>query len=174
MVLLVGQVGSDMIDREAFQEVDYRRMYGDVAKWAAQIDRADRIPEYVAHAWRIAMSGRPGPVVLALPEDVLSATAAVADAPRADPTPAAADPAQVADALARLASARRPLALVGGSRWDPDACAALAAGCSSPAAGWTSGARTSTTTGSRITRAISALARIRSSPRACAMLTCSS
>ncbi len=126
MVLLVGQVGSDMIDREAFQEVDYRRMYGDVAKWAAQIDRADRIPEYVAHAWRIAMSGRPGPVVLALPEDVLSATAAVADAPRADPTPAAADPAQVADALARLASARRPLALVGGSRWDPDACADLA------------------------------------------------
>jgi acetolactate synthase-1/2/3 large subunit len=126
MVLLVGQVGSDMTDREAFQEIDYRRMYGDVAKWAAQVDRADRIPEYVAHAWRVAMSGRPGPVVLALPEDVLSATAVVDDPPRATHTPAAADPAQVAEALARLASARAPLVLVGGSRWDPDACADLA------------------------------------------------
>ena len=126
MVLLVGQVGSDMTDREAFQEIDYRRMYGDVAKWAAQIDRADRIPEYVAHAWRLAMSGRPGPVVLALPEDVLSGTAAVADAPRAIPTPAAADPTQVAEVRARLAAARSPLVLVGGSRWDNDACADLA------------------------------------------------
>ena len=126
MVLLVGQVGSDMTDREAFQEIDYRRMYGDVAKWAAQIDRADRIPEYLAHAWRLAMSGRPGPVVLALPEDVLSGTAAVADAPRAIPTPAAADPTQVAEVLARLAAARSPLVLVGGSRWDNDACADLA------------------------------------------------
>jgi len=126
MVLLVGQVGSDMTDREAFQEIDYRRMYGDVAKWAAQIDRADRIPEYVAHAWRLAMSGRPGPVVLALPEDVLSGTAAVADAPSAIPTPAAADPTQVAEVRARLAAARSPLVLVGGSRWDDDACADLA------------------------------------------------
>jgi acetolactate synthase-1/2/3 large subunit len=126
MVLLVGQVGSDTTDREAFQEIDYRRMYGDVAKWAAQIDRADRIPEYVAHAWRLAMSGRPGPVVLALPEDVLSGTAVVADAPRAAHTPAAADPAQVAEVRARLAAARSPLVLVGGSRWDPDACADLA------------------------------------------------
>ena len=126
MVLLVGQVGSDMTDREAFQEIDYRRMYGDVAKWAAQIDRADRIPEYLAHAWRLAMSGRPGPVVLALPEDVLSGTAAVADAPRAIPTPAAADPTQVAEVRARLAAARSPLVLVGGSRWDNDACADLA------------------------------------------------
>ena len=126
MVLLVGQVGSDATDREAFQEIDYRRMYGNVAKWAAQIDRADRIPEYVAHAWRLAMSGRPGPVVLALPEDVLSGTAVVADAPRAAHTPAAADPAQVALVRARLAVARSPLVLVGGSRWDPDACADLA------------------------------------------------
>jgi len=125
MVLLVGQVGGDMTDREAFQEIDYRRMYGDVAKWAAQIDRAERIPEYVAHAWRLAMSGRPGPVVLALPEDVLSGTAAVADAPRAAHTPAAADVSQVAEVRARLAAARSPLVLVGGTRWDPDACASL-------------------------------------------------
>ena len=61
MIVFVGQVGSDMVDREAFQEIDYRRMFGSVAKWAAQIDRAERIPEYVAHAYRVAMSGRPGP-----------------------------------------------------------------------------------------------------------------
>ena len=61
MIVFVGQVGSDFVDREAFQEIDYRRMYGSVAKWAAQIDRAERIPEYVAHAYRVAMSGRPGP-----------------------------------------------------------------------------------------------------------------
>ena len=77
MILFVGQVGGDFVDREAFQEIDYRRMFGSVAKWAAQIDRAERIPEYVAHAYRIAMSGRPGPVVLALPEDMLSARADV-------------------------------------------------------------------------------------------------
>ena len=77
MIVFVGQVGGDMVDREAFQEIDYRRMYGSVAKWAAQIDRAERIPEYVAHAYRLAMSGRPGPVVLALPEDMLTARADV-------------------------------------------------------------------------------------------------
>src|SRR5438045_5733808 len=84
MVLFIGQVGGDFVDREAFQEIDYRRMYGSVAKWAAQIDRAERIPEYVARAYRVAMSGRPGPVVLALPEDVLSATAECADPERVD------------------------------------------------------------------------------------------
>ena len=126
MVLLVGQVGGDMVDREAFQEVDYRRMFGDVAKWAAQIDRAERIPEYVAHAWSVAMSGRPGPVVLALPEDMLAAQARVADAPRVDALPAAADAAQVGEAHALLARARAPLLLVGGSRWDAAACGALA------------------------------------------------
>ncbi len=75
LIVFVGQVGGDFVDREAFQEIDYRRMYGSVAKWAAQIDRAERIPEYVAHAYRTAMSGRPGPVVLALPEDMLAARA---------------------------------------------------------------------------------------------------
>src|SRR6266480_5026630 len=73
MIILVGQVGNDFVDREAFQEIDYRRMYGSTTKWTAQIVRAERIPEYVAHAFRIAMAGRPGPVVLALPEDMLAA-----------------------------------------------------------------------------------------------------
>lgn len=125
MVLLVGQVGGGVVDREAFQEIDYRRMYGSVAKWVAQIDRAERVPEYIARAWRVAMSGRPGPVVLALPEDMLSARAICADAPWIDAVaeaPAAADVGTSRDLLAR---ARRPLVVVGGSRWDAQACAAL-------------------------------------------------
>ena len=79
MILFIGQVGNDFIDREAFQEIDYRRMYGQMAKWVAQIDRAERIPEYLAHAFQVATSGRPGPVVLALPEDMLTSLASVAD-----------------------------------------------------------------------------------------------
>ncbi|HEY4300755.1 MAG TPA: thiamine pyrophosphate-binding protein, partial [Candidatus Didemnitutus sp.] len=76
MILFVGQVGNDMVEREAFQEIDYRRMYGPMAKWVAQIDRADRVPEYINRAFHTAVSGRPGPVVLALPEDMLTETAA--------------------------------------------------------------------------------------------------
>ena len=72
MILFVGQVGSDVVEREGFQEIDYRRMYGDIAKWVAQIDRADRIHEMVSRAFHVAVSGRPGPVVLALPEDMLT------------------------------------------------------------------------------------------------------
>jgi len=72
MILFVGQVASDQRDREAFQEVDYRAMFAPLAKWVAEIDRADRIPEYISHAFHVAQSGRPGPVVLALPEDMLS------------------------------------------------------------------------------------------------------
>ena len=125
MIVFVGQVGGDMVDREAFQEIDYRRMFGSVAKWAAQIDRAERIPEYVAHAYRLAMSGRPGPVVLALPEDVLTARATCADPPRVEAVPAAPAPEQVAAARALLADSQSPLVLVGGSRWDAAACAAL-------------------------------------------------
>src|SRR6476646_6025034 len=125
MIVFVGQVGSDFVDREAFQEIDYRRMYGSVAKWTAQIDRAERIPEYVARAYRVAMTGRPGPVVLALPEDMLAARAACADASRVDAVSAAPDAGQIASARQILAGARRPLVLVGGSRWDAAACAAL-------------------------------------------------
>jgi len=125
MIVFVGQVGGDMTDREAFQEIDYRRMYGSVAKWAAQIDRAERIPEYLAHAYRVAMSGRPGPVVLALPEDMLTARAVCSDAARVDAIVAAPDAGQVAEARDLLARAARPLVIVGGSRWDADACAEL-------------------------------------------------
>jgi len=127
LILFVGQVGSDFADREAFQEIDYRHMYGSIAKWVAQIDRPERIPEYVARAYRTAMSGRPGPVLLALPEDMLTARADTQDAPPvrvAEVVPASED---AAAARALLAGARRPLVLVGGPRWSTAACAELAA-----------------------------------------------
>ncbi len=117
LILLVGQVGGDAVEREAFQEIDYRRMFGPLAKWVAQIDRIERIPELVARAFATACSGRPGPVVLALPEDVLAADADVADAKPfhvVQPSPAVAD----IEALERrLAHADRPFAIVGGAGW---------------------------------------------------------
>jgi acetolactate synthase-1/2/3 large subunit len=125
MIVLVGQVGSDFADREAFQEIDYRRMYGSTTKWAAQINRVERIPEYLAHAFRIAMAGRPGPVVLALPEDMLAAQSDVNDASRVDALPIAPTREQIAAACQALAHAQRPLLLAGGSRWDREACSAL-------------------------------------------------
>ncbi len=125
LIVFVGQVGRDMVDREAFQEVDYRRMYGSVAKWAAQIDQVERIPEYIARAWRLAVSGRPGPVVLALPEDMLTAHARCADAPRVEAVPAAPGPDAIAALQRRLATAERPLVLVGGARWSAAGCHAL-------------------------------------------------
>jgi len=126
LIVLVGQVGSDFAGREAFQEIDYRRMYGSIAKWVAQIDRADRIPEHVAHAFRVATSGRPGPVILSLPEDMLSATADVGDAANVAPivvTPAA---AELAKLRALLTASKRPLVIAGGSGWNAAASAALA------------------------------------------------
>ncbi len=117
MILFVGQVGRSMVDREAFQEVDYRKMFSDLAKWVGQIDDIDRIPEYISHAFHIATSGRPGPVVLALPEDVLSATAVVEDSRPAVPVMARADDEDTAAVAAALAEAERPLVIVGGGGW---------------------------------------------------------
>ncbi|HYD95418.1 MAG TPA: thiamine pyrophosphate-binding protein [Noviherbaspirillum sp.] len=122
MILFIGQVGSDFVEREAFQEIDYRRMFGTMAKWVAQIDRADRIPEYVARAFQVATSGRPGPVVLALPEDMLSAQADVAEARRYQPVQAAPSAAQIEQLRAMLAASRRPVAILGGAGWDAAAC----------------------------------------------------
>jgi acetolactate synthase I/II/III large subunit len=123
MILFIGQVGSDFTDREAFQEVDYRRMFGQMAKWVAQIDRADRIPEYIARAFQVATSGRQGPVVLALPEDMLVSQAAVADTRRYQPVQASPSQQQANELRSMLAAAQRPLLLLGGSGWTPDACA---------------------------------------------------
>ncbi|MFM8547923.1 MAG: thiamine pyrophosphate-binding protein [Betaproteobacteria bacterium] len=125
MVLLIGQVGSDFADREAFQEMDYRLMFGPMAKWVAQIERADRIPEYIAHAFQVATSGRMGPVVLALPEDVLSARAVAPPAACHQPVRAAPSTGQIARLRDMLAAAQRPLVLLGGMGWSPRACADL-------------------------------------------------
>ena len=125
MILFIGQVGNDFMDREAFQEIDYRRMYGQMAKWVTQIDRADRIPEYMARAFQVATSGRPGPVVLALPEDMLIAAAQVADTRRYTPVQASPSAAQIGTLRAMLAEAQRPMLLLGGGTWNAQACADL-------------------------------------------------
>jgi len=123
LILLVGQVASNQEEREAFQEVDYRRMFGPLAKWVAQIDRTDRIPELMARAFATATSGRPGPVVLALPEDMLSAEA---DVPDARPyRPVQPHPGDLSALRDLLAGAERPLALLGGAGWTPQASADL-------------------------------------------------
>nr|HMN66520.1 thiamine pyrophosphate-binding protein [Burkholderiaceae bacterium] len=127
MVVFVGQVGTDFLDREAFQEIDYRRMFGQMAKWVAQIDRAERIPEYVARAFQVATSGRMGPVVLALPEDVLVQQAAVADTARHRPVHASPAAAQIGELAAMLARAQRPFVMLGGTGWTPRACEDLRA-----------------------------------------------
>jgi acetolactate synthase-1/2/3 large subunit len=127
MVVFVGQVGNEFIEREAFQEIDYRRMYGPMTKWVAQIDRVERIPEYVNHAFHTAMAGRPGPVLLALPEDALFAQAAVADVPRYQTVRAAPAPADMAKLRAMLQAAERPFVILGGGGWDRASCDALRA-----------------------------------------------
>jgi acetolactate synthase-1/2/3 large subunit len=127
MILFIGQVGGDVAEREAFQEMDYRRMYGQMAKWVAQIDRAERIPEFVSHAFHAAVSGRPGPVVLALPEDMLVSQAVVADAApyaRVKAHPGIADLERMRELLE---AAQRPLVILGGGDWSADACADIRA-----------------------------------------------
>ncbi len=123
MILFIGQVGSDFMDREAFQEVDYRRMFGQMAKWVAQIDRPDRIPEYIARAFQVATSGRPGPVVLALPEDMLTTKATVADTRAYVPTQGAPSAPQIAQLRQMLSEAKRPMLLLGGGGWNAQATA---------------------------------------------------
>ena len=85
MILLVGQVGREMLDREAFQEVNHQILFSEMSIWSAEIKHASRIPEYLSHAFHVALSGRPGPVVLSLPEDMLRDEAEVEDAPRTIP-----------------------------------------------------------------------------------------
>jgi acetolactate synthase-1/2/3 large subunit len=123
MVLLIGQCAREHLDREAFQEIDYRRMFGQMAKWVAQIDDARRIPEYLSHAFHTAASGRPGPVVLSLPEDVLSDPCpAVPGAPAYQRVAASPSGAQIERLRERLEGARRPMVIAGGSGWTQQAC----------------------------------------------------
>ncbi len=127
MVVFIGQVGNEFAEREAFQEMDYRRMYGQMAKWAAQIDRVERIPEYVSHAFHTAMAGRPGPVVLALPEDTLFAQAAVADVPHFHAVRPSPSPVQMDQVSQLLGKAEKPFVIVGGGGWNREACRKLQA-----------------------------------------------
>ncbi|MBM3564512.1 MAG: thiamine pyrophosphate-binding protein [Alphaproteobacteria bacterium] len=117
MILFIGQVARHMRDREAFQEIDFRRMYGQMAKWVAEIDDPARVPEYVSRAFHVAQSGRPGPVVLAVPEDMLTEEAAAEDAGPARVAVAHPDPALMAELHALLSRAKRPLLLIGGAGW---------------------------------------------------------
>ena len=122
MVVLVGQVARQQLDREAFQEVDFRRMFAPLAKWVAQIDMAERVPELVNQAFQVATSGRPGPVVLALPEDMLRDRRAVAVAGPYRAVRAHPGAADLAEMSRLLGAAERPVMLVGGSGWIDDAC----------------------------------------------------
>ncbi len=125
MILLVGQVSRDVYEREAFQELDYRAVFGTLAKWATQIESADRIPEVMARAFSVAMSGRPGPVVVALPEETLLESADCADVSRVEIREAVPAPADL-DLLEQwLREAARPVIVAGGSRWDAAASQAL-------------------------------------------------
>ena len=129
MILFIGQVASDQRDREAFQEVDYRQMFGPgtlgMAKWVGEVHDAERLPEYVARAFHTAMQGRPGPVVLVLPEDMLTQPIAAPVVAPARMAEAAPTPAALAELRERLAAARKPLVIAGGGGWTPEATAAL-------------------------------------------------
>ena len=125
MIMFVGQVDRGFRDREAWQEIDCRAVFGSMTKWTAEIETASRVTEYVSRAFHTAMNGRPGPVVLALPHDMLAEATIARDAPAA----VAAEPAPCARELAALQAlldeAGAPVLLVGGGRWDEDACAAV-------------------------------------------------
>lgn len=127
MILFIGQVASHAKEREAFQEVDYKRFFGDIAKWVVEIDDAARIPEFVTRAFAVATSGRPGPVVISLPEDMLTSEV---EAPAALPhTPVETRPGEAElDALQMLlANAKRPFVILGGTRWNEEAVAHMRA-----------------------------------------------
>lgn len=125
MILFIGQIESGFKGREAFQEVDYTQMFGGVAKWVAEIDSLERIPEIVAKAFSIALSGRPGPVVISLPEDVLFGSGLCADAPPVRVAYAAPDPAAMGELRELLRAARQPLVVLGGTGWDAEASQAI-------------------------------------------------
>jgi acetolactate synthase-1/2/3 large subunit len=129
MVLFVGQVAGEQRDREAFQELDYRQMFGPgtlgLAKWVAEVHDPERLPEYIARAFHTALQGRPGPVVLALPEDMLSMPTRAPVLPRIEPALAWPAPGALREVRSLLLAAQRPLVIVGGQGWDAAACSAM-------------------------------------------------
>jgi acetolactate synthase-1/2/3 large subunit len=129
MILFIGQVASDQRDREAFQEVDYRQMFGPgtlgMAKWVGEVHDPHRLPEYVARAFHTALQGRPGPVVLVLPEDMLTQPTPSPVLPRVEPALAWPAPGGLRDLRALLLAAQRPFVIAGGSGWDAEGAKAL-------------------------------------------------
>ena len=129
LVLFVGQVAGDQRDREAFQELDYRQVFGPgtlgLAKWVGECHSADRLPEYVARAFHTALQGRPGPVVVVLPEDMLTTSTAAPVLPRVVPAQAWPAPGALREVRTRLLAAQRPFVIAGGSGWDAEAASAL-------------------------------------------------
>jgi acetolactate synthase I/II/III large subunit len=126
MILFVGQVARRMRGREAFQEVDYRAVFGTMTKWTTEIDDPSRVSEIVSHAFHIAANGRPGPVVVALPEDMLTERVAVGDGLPYRLVEASPGHGDIEEFAALLAKAERPMMLIGGSRWSESGCAAMA------------------------------------------------
>ena len=120
LVLLVGQIPFAETDRESFQEVDYRKMFAPLAKWVTQIDDVTRIPELIAHAFDVATSGRPGPVVVAISEEMQREMASVPDLPPCKVLPPHPSPEALPQIMAMLEKAQRPLAVLGGSCWTED------------------------------------------------------
>ena len=125
MILFIGQVQRDAREREAFQEVEFRRALTEYAKWVGEIDDAARIPEFVTRAFAVATSGRPGPVVLTLPEDMLRDEVEAPDARPYVPVSAHPGRSQLADLHRRLMAAERPMVILGGTRWDDEAVAGI-------------------------------------------------
>ncbi len=117
MILFVGQIATWMRDREAFQEIDYRAFFGPIAKWVTEVEDAARLPEIVSRAWSTALSGRPGPVVVALPEDMLSAATDAAAGARVAISRPYPEPSALAQAIDMLSQAQAPLVLAGGGGW---------------------------------------------------------
>ena len=125
LILFIGQVERGMLGRGAFQEMDYRAYFGSTVKWATEIEDPARIPEILQRAFHVAMQGRPGPVVIALPEDVLTEMAASIDAPRVEPAPIWPGQTQMAELQKMLWAAQRPIVILGGGGWSEKARAAL-------------------------------------------------
>ncbi|NBX96512.1 MAG: thiamine pyrophosphate-binding protein [Betaproteobacteria bacterium] len=129
MVVIIGQVGAEFRDREAFQEVDYRQFFGPgtlgMAKWSAEVSDAARLPEYISRAFHTALQGRPGPVVLAVPEDVMSGLTDAPVLPRVEPARAVPPPQDLMRWRSLLEAAQRPLMIVGGSGWTVSSARAL-------------------------------------------------
>jgi acetolactate synthase-1/2/3 large subunit len=125
MILFVGQVDRSIRGRNAWQEIDLERAFGGLAKWVVDLDDPDRVPEIVSRAFHLATSGKPGPVVIGLPADVLGLVTSAGDAPAAVPVEAGPDAEAMERLQAMLADARRPIAIVGGGRWDEDSCAQM-------------------------------------------------